>query len=94
VEYLIEMKGEQQKQGLTVRIQVLNHHLSQKLKLIGIDEFNHLIYIITGNHGYNKKHHQQHNKAMKLGGGGVGPHIGNTRKRINDLVRSARSRAA
>ncbi|KAE8037610.1 hypothetical protein FH972_010185 [Carpinus fangiana] len=29
------------------------------------------------NHGYNKKHHQQHNKAMKLGGGGVGPHIGN-----------------
>jgi hypothetical protein len=25
---------------------VLNHHLSQKLKLIGMDEFNHLIYIL------------------------------------------------
>jgi hypothetical protein len=25
---------------------MLNHHLSQKLKLIGMDEFNHLIYIL------------------------------------------------
>jgi hypothetical protein len=26
---------------------MLNHHLSQKLKLIGMNAFNHLIYIIT-----------------------------------------------
>jgi hypothetical protein len=26
---------------------MLNHHLSQKLKLIGRGEFNHLIYILT-----------------------------------------------
>jgi hypothetical protein len=29
---------------------ILNYHLSQKLKLIGRDEFNHLIYILTKLH--------------------------------------------
>jgi hypothetical protein len=28
---------------------MLNHHVSQNLKLIGIDEFNNLIYILTQN---------------------------------------------
>jgi hypothetical protein len=31
---------------------MLNHHLSKKLKLIGINKFNHLIYILTGINGY------------------------------------------
>jgi cytochrome P450 len=26
---------------------LLNHHSSQKLKVIGIEEFNHLIYILS-----------------------------------------------
>jgi hypothetical protein len=33
----------------------MNHHLSRKLKLIGSDEFNHLIYILTGIYGNDVK---------------------------------------
>jgi hypothetical protein len=31
---------------------MLNHQLSQKLKQIGIDKFNHLIYILIGINDY------------------------------------------
>jgi hypothetical protein len=37
---------------------ILNYHLSQKLKLIEIDEFNHLINILPRT--YNKKYQEDH----------------------------------
>jgi hypothetical protein len=47
VKYLIEMRGEMTESRFELRTfgsdTMLNHHLSQKLKLIGRGKFNHLI---------------------------------------------------
>jgi hypothetical protein len=50
VKYLIEMEMNDEDKIRILDLYsdtILNHHLSQKLKLIGEDKFNHLIYILT-----------------------------------------------